>query len=295
MEKSNEVSKPETNTPEATHTQVDSSQQQPTTESTIPQKANNKWVVPTLIGLLIIAVGVAGYFAYQNNKLRQRLSEKADSGEIDSSQDVTTSDICEVQKTVLEDKITYKIDKYNFAFEIPLKNNQNIEFECDEEYPKNSSSIFLTKDSNTNFRLWPSNSTTLPLVLLEGPGAYTSELKNGGTKIYSYDGEGPSFSCYQLYYYIPVENNENVKRIFIHALVDRQQGTWNCFVPNTIPTIQNIISKYEYPSYPGEYQIGKELFQEINSVFDKILESRDEELIKLDNSITEVIEEIKVY
>lgn len=75
MEKSNEVGKPETNTPEVTQTQVDSPQQ-PKIDPTLQKNANNKWIIPMLIGLLVIAAGAAGYFAYQNYQLKQQNKQR---------------------------------------------------------------------------------------------------------------------------------------------------------------------------------------------------------------------------
>lgn len=73
MEKSNEVSNPVTKVPETTQPQtgipqqpVDGTPEQPLTEPILPQKASKKWLLPGLIGLVVITLGVAGYFAYRN-------------------------------------------------------------------------------------------------------------------------------------------------------------------------------------------------------------------------------------
>lgn len=78
MKQSNEVSNPETNVPEVTQPQTGMPQQpvnvtpeQLPTEPTPPQKAGKKWLLPGLIGLVVIALSVAGYFAYQNFQLKK--------------------------------------------------------------------------------------------------------------------------------------------------------------------------------------------------------------------------------
>lgn len=73
MEENNEINRPETNTHETSQTQVDISQQ-PTTETTLPQKTNNKWRA-VLTGLVVISLGIAIYFAYQNYQLRQQSTQ----------------------------------------------------------------------------------------------------------------------------------------------------------------------------------------------------------------------------
>lgn len=78
MKQGNEISNPETNTPEATQAQpnipqqpVEGTAEQPPTEPTSPQKTGKKWLVPGLIGLVVIALGVAGYFVSQNIQLKK--------------------------------------------------------------------------------------------------------------------------------------------------------------------------------------------------------------------------------
>ena len=77
MKQGDEVSNPETNTPEVTQAQtnipgqpVEGTVEKPTTEPTLQQKTGNKWLLPSLIGLVVVALGIAGYFAYQNIQLR---------------------------------------------------------------------------------------------------------------------------------------------------------------------------------------------------------------------------------
>jgi len=78
MEKSNEVSNPETIVPGATQPQTNVPQQyanetpeQQFTEPSFPQNTNKKWLLPSLIALIIVAFSIAGYFAYQNFQLKK--------------------------------------------------------------------------------------------------------------------------------------------------------------------------------------------------------------------------------
>lgn len=72
MEKSNEASNLGTNIPEAS-----------TTQNSVPQQSVNilplnepfgtkKWLIPTLIGAVLLSLGIAGYFAYQNYQIKQQ-------------------------------------------------------------------------------------------------------------------------------------------------------------------------------------------------------------------------------
>lgn len=78
MEQNNDIDNPKTNIPETAQEQTGMPQQtavqtpeQPLTESVPPQKTGKKWLVPVLIGLLVIALAVAGFFAYQNFQLKK--------------------------------------------------------------------------------------------------------------------------------------------------------------------------------------------------------------------------------
>lgn len=85
MEKSNEVNNLETNAPEniqpqtsLTSTQpVNGIPEQPLRSEPMPPRVNRRWLQLILIGLVIIALGVAGYFAYQNIQLRKGQSSLA--------------------------------------------------------------------------------------------------------------------------------------------------------------------------------------------------------------------------
>ena len=72
MEKSNKASQPKTNTPEVLQAQKDVSQEQ-LSKPTTPQTTDKKWLASVLVGLLIVFLGIAGYFAYQNVQLRNSL------------------------------------------------------------------------------------------------------------------------------------------------------------------------------------------------------------------------------
>jgi len=81
MEKSNEANNLKTNVPETTQPQteipqqsIDGTLEQPLTEFTLPQKNYKKWILPGLIGLVVITLGMAGYFAYQNIQLKKEQS-----------------------------------------------------------------------------------------------------------------------------------------------------------------------------------------------------------------------------
>jgi len=86
MKQGNEVSNLETNAPGVTQNQTDIPQQpvegtagQPPTEPTPPQKTSKKWLLPGLMGLIIILLGTTSYLAYQNHRLKQPTAEEESS------------------------------------------------------------------------------------------------------------------------------------------------------------------------------------------------------------------------
>lgn len=82
MEKSNEITNPETNTPEGVQTQAGISQQpnttpeQPLTKPALPPKTGKKWLIPVLVGITVLSLSTAGFFAYQNFQMvRQKAGQ----------------------------------------------------------------------------------------------------------------------------------------------------------------------------------------------------------------------------
>ena len=80
MEESDKRDSPKTNVSEAAQIQTESTQQsidgvskQPLSEPI--RVAGKKWLVPSLIGLIVISLGMAGYFAYQNIQLKNKQSD----------------------------------------------------------------------------------------------------------------------------------------------------------------------------------------------------------------------------
>lgn len=139
MKQRNEVSNPETNTPEVTQTQTNIPQQpvegtteQPLTEPMLPQKTSKKWILPGLVGLVVVALGLAGYFAYQNLQLR---NEQSSPEQIiptpTSTQSPSTTDQTTPTSIVEPDKIPQVNSLYLGTY-----NNSNAIFVTDEEKQK---------------------------------------------------------------------------------------------------------------------------------------------------------------
>lgn len=110
MKQNNEVGNPETNVPETTQAQtgvpqqsVDGTPEQPSLEPTPPQKTGKKWVLPGLIGL-VIALGIAGYFAYQNIQLKKeqpRLAQPTQTPVVTTTPEQEPSQITDVEQSLL--------------------------------------------------------------------------------------------------------------------------------------------------------------------------------------------------
>jgi hypothetical protein len=124
MEKSNDVSNLKADAPESTEVQTSVVQQQPSatpeqplSEPTPPQTTSKKWLIPSLIALVIFAVGVAGYFAYQNLQLKK---EQPSSGQTTPT---PTTTIPTPTTDPTSDWETYSGNGYSFKYPKGLKSD----------------------------------------------------------------------------------------------------------------------------------------------------------------------------
>ena len=120
MKINNEANNQESNISEVTQIQPNTPQQsvenipsQPP-ESTLPQKTGKKWLLPGLIGLAVVASGVASYLAYQNFQLKK---EQPSLGQTTQS---PTSDIPSPTTNPTSDWETYSNTSAGFSIKHPM-------------------------------------------------------------------------------------------------------------------------------------------------------------------------------
>lgn len=113
MEKGNEANNLGTSIPEATTTQNSVPQQSVKTPPLSEPDVTKKWLIPTLIGAVLLSLGLAGYFAYQNFQLKK---EQPNLGQATPT---PTSNIPSPTTDQTTNWKTYKNDAHKFTFKYP--------------------------------------------------------------------------------------------------------------------------------------------------------------------------------
>lgn len=224
--------------------EVTKSPEQSLTEPTLPQKTDRKWLLPGLIGLVVMALGIAGYFAYQNFQLKRGQSITTTTTPAPASGLLTSTPIPTTNLKKYTDK------NYGFSFAYPQ------EWEVKTPPDSGLSLSIIANGHEISVRVW--QVTGFGYCYKYGE---RKEIIVGGKNAETADGIGPSEMCDK-----PEEFSNRGNTFVLIPLIPLEDK------PKGLPTNQIHIS-YDYPL--SDISLAKSNLNQVLSTF-KFLDQASE-------------------